>query len=54
MLYELSLYCLILHNFLKQLRNAMSEHWFISINVYISHKMSLATCFVSLPNINDV
>ena len=30
------IYCLILRNFLKLLRTAISERWFICINVYAS------------------
>ena len=54
MLDKLSLYCLILRNFLKLLGNAISEPWFICFNVYVSHKVGLATCFVSLSDINAV
>ena len=53
MLDEWSLYCVILCNFLKLLRNAISEPWFICISVYVLYKMGLATYFLSLSNIND-
>ena len=43
-----------LSNFLKLLRNTIREPRFICINVYVSHKMGLASCFLSLSNINDV
>ena len=54
MLDGLSLYCLILHDFLKLLGNVISEPWFICIIVYVSHEVGLATCFVSLSNIDEV
>ena len=41
MLDELSVYYLILLNFLKLLRNAINEPWFTCISVYVSHKMCL-------------
>ena len=50
----LLLYCLILRNFDKLSTNAISESWFIYINVYVSYKMGLAKCFVSFSNINAV
>ena len=57
MLDELSLYCLILRNFLELLRNEISEPWFICISVYVSHTMCLAVLYHCLTlmtsHIND-
>ena len=53
MLEGLSLYWGILCNFHKLLRNTISGPWFYMYNVFVSHKMGLATCFVSLSSISD-